>query len=70
MRPFPLSFRVSLFAVGFGLGLFHYKPQSTQRPIILEIYLSKQDFQDALNPLSPLKCGPDTPLQTASVRYW
>ena len=39
MRPFPWIVRVGLFAVGFGVGLSHYRAPSTQQLQVIEIRL-------------------------------
>jgi hypothetical protein len=69
MRPLPWTFRVCLFAVGFGLGLSHYKPSTTQRPIVLEIHLAIPDSTPSgkiASPASLLPCGVPLPLHTAA----
>lgn len=44
MRPIPWIIRVGLFAVGFGAGLSHYKPQSTPQQIIVELRIEKAGY--------------------------
>jgi hypothetical protein len=60
MRPFPWILRVGLFALGFGVGLSHYKPLSVYRPIIIEHVEAKRDLQAIAAPQSlsrPLQCS-------------
>jgi len=69
MRLFPmLLVRVSLFAVGFGLGVSHVKPQPAQPEIVLELHLSKKDVQDVMH--STPQCNTKPSMQTASIRNW
>ena len=68
MRPFPMLVRVSLFAVGFGLGVSHIKPQPTLPPIVLELHLSKKDMQAVMK--SSTQCDAKPPMQNASLRNW
>jgi hypothetical protein len=37
MRPLPWILRLGLFAVGFGVGLSHYRAPWTKQPIVIEI---------------------------------
>ena len=69
MRPFPmLLVRVSLFAVGFGLGVSHVKPQPAQPTIVLELHLSRKDVQDVMQ--STAECNTKPRKQTASIQNW
>jgi hypothetical protein len=68
MRPFPMLVRVSLFAVGFGLGVSHIKPQPTLPPIVLELHLSKKDMQAVMK--TSARCYTKPPMQNASVTNW
>ena len=47
MRPFPWIVRAGLFAVGFGVGLSHYKAPSTQPPILVNVLVVDSDSQRA-----------------------
>ena len=67
MRPFPMLVRVSLFAVGFGLGVSHIKPQPTLPPIVLELHLSEKDMQAVM---SSAQCNTKPPMQNASLVNW
>jgi len=69
MRPFPmLLVRVSLFAVGFGLGVSHVKPQPAEPTIVLELHVSKKDVRDVMH--STAQCFTKPPMQNASLRNW
>ena len=68
MRPFPMLVRVSLFAVGFGLGVSHVKPQPAQPTVVLELHLPKKDVQDVM--YSAAQCYTKPPMTNASLRNW
>jgi hypothetical protein len=68
MRPLSWTIRVSLFAIGFGLGLSQYKPAPPQRPIVFEIHLALPD-RKATEPIvshSTLQCEDTLPMDAAS----
>jgi hypothetical protein len=68
MRPFSVLFRVSLFAVGFGIGLSHYKPRYAERPLVLEIHLAKQDVPAYVRASPPsARCTVATSLKTITL---
>ena len=64
MRPFSLMIRVSLFAIGFGIGLAHHKPPTPQRPVVLELHFEIPP--QTYNHLSraDLRCVTPAPLRT------
>ena len=66
MRPLPWVIRVSLFALGFGLGLSQYKPAATSRPVILEIHLAVP-ASTITSPAAPA-CAIPVPPENASVQ--
>lgn len=40
MRPIPWLIRTGLFAVGFGIGLFHnYRSNSPAQPVVIELQI-------------------------------
>ena len=47
MRPLPWIVRAGLFAVGFGVGLSHYKAPSTPPPILVNVLIVDSDSQRA-----------------------
>ena len=58
MRPFPWIIRVSLFALGLGVGLSHYKAPSTERPVVLELHFPMQEVESRRPPFTPGGCIP------------
>ena len=64
MRPFPWIIRVSLFAVGFGIGLSHHEAPAPQRPVVLELHLSikPQPYNQLTG--SELRCVAPSPLRS------
>ena len=64
MRPFPLIIRVSLFAVGFGIGLAHHKPPTPQRPVVLELHLAVPHQTYSQLSRADLRCVAPAPLRT------
>ena len=71
MRPLPWIVRVGLFAVGFGVGLSHYKAPSTQRPIVIEIRVVNPDLHPAIKQPSDSVYPPppaETDARTLSAR--
>jgi hypothetical protein len=39
VRPIPWLIRLALFAVGFGVGVSHYKHTPPQQPVIIEVQI-------------------------------
>ena len=68
MRPLPWTIRVSLFAIGFGLGLSHYTPSTPPRPIVLEIHLPipHSKISESLTSNAALPCEDPLPLEKVS----
>jgi hypothetical protein len=66
MRPLPWTIRVSLFALGFGLGLSQFKPAATSSNVILEIHLAVP-ASAIKSPAAPA-CAIPLPLENASTQ--
>jgi hypothetical protein len=64
MRPFSWIIRVSLFAVGFGIGLAHHKPSTPQRPIVLELHFAIPPQAHSQLSRADLHCVAPAPLRT------
>lgn len=54
MRPIPWLIRTGLFAVGFGVGLSHYKSTPPQQPVVIELQIIMPDSSKRLSPHNPL----------------
>lgn len=70
MRALPWIIRVSLFALGFGLGFSQYQPEITSYPVTLEIYLAIPDSKPSSQIKSPgdPACTTPLPLEKAPTR--
>ena len=67
MRPIPWLIRTGLFAVGFGVGLWHYESTPPQQPVIIELEIVMPDSSERLAPRAPIYEASFTgPLQVVS----
>jgi len=64
MRPFPWIIRVSLFAVGFGIGVSQFKAPPQQQPIVLELHLAIHPDHASQFSSSNLRCVEPRSLRT------